>query len=335
MKSSQTSPLGSALPNCATADSRVVVELLVGHRRARVADDREPVRQQPLGVQVEERGQQLALGEVAGRPEDDDGLRVGRLERHARAPRAGFSAWPPNSLRIAERSRLREVRLPLRGEPAEQRRRQHVGRARPRPRPPAASTAPRPNRTRVRRTRRGPGSAWSACAVRSSSQDETTLPRRQSSATFGDVDVVVVVVGVVERRRLRVGVTRRRAGVGVGQDVQPLGVRRHEPVLDPVVHHLHEVAGAVRPAVQPALLLGSRVARPSRVRAGGLDAGRERAKHRREPRHRASGPPTIRQKPRSSRTRRRSRRRRRSRCPSRAASRPAARRRDRTSCRRR
>ena len=36
------------------------------------------------------------------------------------------------------------------------------------------------------------------------------------------------------------------------QDVEALGVRGHDPVLDAVVDHLHEVAGAVRAAVQVA-----------------------------------------------------------------------------------
>ena len=42
------------------------------------------------------------------------------------------------------------------------------------------------------------------------------------------------------------------------EDVEPLGVRGHHAVLDPVVDHLHEVAGAVRAAVQVAVLGGCR-----------------------------------------------------------------------------
>src|SRR6185436_19877675 len=42
------------------------------------------------------------------------------------------------------------------------------------------------------------------------------------------------------------------AGVGVLQNVETFAVRRHDAVLDAVVHHLHEVAGAFRSAVQVA-----------------------------------------------------------------------------------
>src|SRR6516162_5356373 len=43
------------------------------------------------------------------------------------------------------------------------------------------------------------------------------------------------------------------ADVGVLQNVEPLRVRGHQPVLDAVVHHLHEVAGAGRSAVEVSL----------------------------------------------------------------------------------
>src|SRR2546428_10078300 len=44
------------------------------------------------------------------------------------------------------------------------------------------------------------------------------------------------------------------ADVGGAQDAQPLGVGGHDPVLDPVVDHLDEVARAVLPAVEIPLL---------------------------------------------------------------------------------
>ena len=46
--------------------------------------------------------------------------------------------------------------------------------------------------------------------------------------------------------------------------VEALGVRGHQAVLDAVVHHLDEVAGAARAAVQPALLGRRRVAGAAR-----------------------------------------------------------------------
>ena len=50
---------------------------LVAQGAARDADDGELVRQQPVLLEVEERGQQLALGQVARRAEDGHDDRVG------------------------------------------------------------------------------------------------------------------------------------------------------------------------------------------------------------------------------------------------------------------
>ena len=52
----------------------------------------------------------------------------------------------------------------------------------------------------------------------------------------------------------------RLAGVSLVQDVQALGIRGHDAVLDAVVNHLHEVPGTIRPAVQVTLLLRGDVA---------------------------------------------------------------------------
>ena len=66
------------------------------------------------------------------------------------------------------------------------------------------------------------------------------------------------------------------ADIGIAQYAQPFSVRRHHSVLDPVVNHLHEMAGAARTAVQISLLGGAfklfttrrarNVARPRRQR---------------------------------------------------------------------
>ena len=89
----------------------------------RGADDLVARRQQTGALEVEEPGQQLAGREVAGPAEEDDDMRVGNggtghgagrgqggRRRRAQAPAspspplaAGFSSWPPNCLRIAER----------------------------------------------------------------------------------------------------------------------------------------------------------------------------------------------------------------------------------------
>ena len=75
------------------------------------------------------------------------------------------------------------------------------------------------------------------------------------------------------------------ADVRVFQDVEPFRVRGHEAVLDPVVHHLDEVAGAIRPAVEVALLRGAlRLLASRRPRDVALP-GASRLEDRVEPRH--------------------------------------------------
>ena len=61
----------------------------------------------------------------------------------------------------------------------------------------------------------------------------TTLPRRQTSA-IRQIEIVSVVLGQL-------------LTVGVLEDVEAFGISLHQAVLDPVVHHLHEVAGAEGP----------------------------------------------------------------------------------------
>jgi len=74
--------------------------------------------------------------------------------------------------------------------------------------------------------------------------------------------------------------------VGVVQNVHPLSIRRHDPVLDSVVNHFHEVTRAVRSAMQITVLRGAALhflaARGAR---GGIDRRRERGKNRIEMLH--------------------------------------------------
>ena len=95
-----------------------------------------------------------------------------------------------------------------------------------------------------------------------------------------DVDLVEEVLGVAHRRGLGVMLDLGPSGAGVAQQVQPLGVGLHEPVLDAVVDHLHEVARPGRTAVEPALLLRRRLARAARRARRRVDARRERAQRR-------------------------------------------------------
>ena len=57
--------------------------------------------------------------------------------------------------------------------------------------------------------------------------------------------------------------------LGVLHDLESLGVGLHQPVLDPVVDHLHEVPGAARPDVRIAVLgcerLQDRLQAPDRL----------------------------------------------------------------------
>ncbi len=102
--------------------------------------------------------------------------------------------------------------------------------------------------------------------VRSSSQ---LLDHAGAPPQLGDVGQVELVAQL----------GRKRGRPRVAQDVEPLGVRLHEAVLDAVVDHLDEVAGADRPAVEVALV-GGALAVAAR---GGRDLAaprRQRAQHR-------------------------------------------------------
>ena len=75
------------------------------------------------------------------------------------------------------------------------------------------------------------GSCASAMAVRSSSQEETTLPRRQTSA-------------ISARSRSKRSSSGRFVDACAAQDVEAFGIGLHQAVFDAVVNHLHEVARA-------------------------------------------------------------------------------------------
>ena len=57
--------------------------------------------------------------------------------------------------------------------------------------------------------------------MRSSSHEAMTLPRRHTSATSREVEVVLVVLRLAQRRGLGVDGVRLLADVGGAQDVQP------------------------------------------------------------------------------------------------------------------
>ena len=193
---------------------------------------------------------------------------TGRAKRAPLNPRrsqATFSWWPPNCWRIADSTRSAKSSLPreLKREYSAE---VSTGVGTPSSIAAAESTGPRPSPIRGRRSRRGSGDSSSAWAVRSSSQDLMTLPRRHTSAHRGRVDLVLVELGVLERSGLGVdsciSCRCRRCGGCSGPRRT-----RHDPVLDPVVDHLHEVAGAVLAAVEVALLGGDSARRFARASA--------------------------------------------------------------------
>ena len=118
------------------------------------------------------------------------------------------------------------------------------------------------------------------------SRRQVEQPGRDHAAAapqLGDVakvEVVLVVLGVPQRRRLGIDGARSPSNVGGAQHAQPFGVGGHDAVLDPVVHHLDEMAGAVRSAVQIPPFGGAADALSPRRAWDVADAGRQRREDR-------------------------------------------------------
>ena len=87
-------------------------------------------------------------------------------------------------------------------------------------------------------------------------------------------------LGIAQRGGLGVDDLPRDPDVGVTQDIQAFGVRCHDAVLDPVVDHLHEVAGPVRAAMEVAPLGGAAELFASGRPGRRGDAGRQRGEDR-------------------------------------------------------
>src|SRR4029079_13889423 len=71
------------------------------------------------------------------------------------------------------------------------------------------------------------------------------------------IEVVLIMFRVAQRRRLGVGFLVLLAHVGGAQHAQSLRIGCHKAVLDAVMNHFDEVAGAVWTAVQITLLGGA------------------------------------------------------------------------------
>ena len=211
---------------------------------------------------------------------------------------AGFSTWPPNSARIAERTLA--VNSPS---PRDSKRCQRAALMTGAGTDSliAASTVQRPSpesETRPQYWARS-GDLVSACGGQ---VDEPGADHRTVAPDLGDVveiEVVGVVLGILDRRGLRVGGDRLAADVGVLEDAESFADGRHHAVLDAVVDHLHEVARAVWTTAQVALRRG--VTGDGRASAGiasspgaiDLKIGSRRVTM-------SSSPPIMRLKPRSS-----------------------------------
>ena len=115
------------------------------------------------------------------------------------------------------------------------------------------------------------GSSISEAAVRSSSQEAITLPRRQTSAMSRERQIVLIIVGIAERSRFGVDGLSFLADVGPPQNRQAFGIGGHDAVLDAVVDHFDEVPGPVRPAVQIAVF-GRAADCPSRPGVRGAES---------------------------------------------------------------
>ena len=96
----------------------------------------------------------------------------------------------------------------------------------------------------------------------------------------GQIEVVLVMLRIAQRRRFGVGFALLFADVGGLQNAQALGVGGHDAVLDAVVDHLDEMAGAVRTAMQIALFGGAAQLLASRRARNVADARRQRGEDR-------------------------------------------------------
>src|SRR5262249_11052228 len=94
-----------------------------------------------------------------------------------------------------------------------------------------------------------------------------------------DVELVLVELGMLKGCGLSVLLALTKTDVCALEDGETFGVGRHDPVLDAVVDHLHEVAGACRTAVQIAVFGLDALALASDGPRCGIDTGSEGCEH--------------------------------------------------------
>jgi len=86
-------------------------------------------------------------------------------------------------------------------------------------------------------------------AVRSSSHDAITLPAAPDFCDLGQVKVISIVLGSRSGGVFRID-HAMLLRCWPPENREPLGIGGHQAVLDPVMNHLDENAGAVWPAMQ-------------------------------------------------------------------------------------
>src|SRR4051812_28860056 len=82
-------------------------------------------------------------------------------------------------------------------------------------------------------------------------------------------------LGMAQRRRFGVVAAVFFANVGVAENVEALGVGGHEAVFDAIVDHFYEMAGAVRAAMEIAVLRGAGGFVAAWQARGGIVGGRQ------------------------------------------------------------
>src|SRR5215468_2353904 len=113
------------------------------------------------------------------------------------------------------------------------------------------------------RVRHPPGELRQSRIRAEGGRREIQQPRRDHTAAsphlrnVREIEFVLVVFGVAQWRRLSVDLMLLFAHVGGTQHTEPLGVGGHDAVLDAIVYHFDEVAGALWSAIEITLLGGT------------------------------------------------------------------------------
>src|SRR5216684_2438912 len=273
---------------------------------SRKANDSELFRKQFVLSEIAKRWDELALGEVASRSENNHytgrrfWVHVKMIQAHEKgflSSRAkglleflvsGLLFDVPAELEAHRRQNFcRKIVFAARSKPLKERRGQH-GRRR------GGFDGGEDGPATLAGIGDAAGKALESGLVEQGNGGQIEQPGSDNAAAaphFRDVrkiEIVLIVFRIAERGGFRVGFAMRLAGVGMLENVQAFGVSGHQAVLDAVVHHLDEVAGAGRAAVKITFFGSARhfVAAGSAINVAA--AGRERFENRIEALHNIS-----------------------------------------------